>query len=232
MKSRFLAPFLAFVLFNASAAWATNESPRDPFEPVNRAIFAFNDTLDTYALRPLALGYRYVTPDPVERRVSDFFSNLDDVRNIVYSTAKGEFNQAGVTTARVTFNTIFGLGGLFDVATPMGLPRKSEDLGTVLASWGVPSGPYVVLPIFGPSSVRDSLGVPSDMVLSPINYYAEADAAVGLTALNVVQTRAQFLGADQLVTGDRYLFMRDSYLQSRAFSVSQGQAEDYDDSNF
>ena len=136
---------LAASLLLAPIAHAASED--DPWEPMNRAIFGFNETVDRYTLKPLAEGYQKVLPDPVQRSVKNVFNNMGDVRNLANSLLQGKFHNAGVDTSRLLFNTTFGVFGLFDVATKMGLERNDEDFGQTLATWGIGSGPYLVLPL-------------------------------------------------------------------------------------
>jgi len=198
----------------------------DPWESFNRPIFTFNDTLDTYALKPLAQGYQYVTPDPVEDGVSNFFGNLGDVKNLANDLLQGKFEEAGIDTARVLFNSTFGLLGLFDVASKMDLKRSDEDFGQTMGSWGVGSGPYLVLPFFGPSTVRDAFGKLPDTFVEPYRYVSDVPVRNSAYGLNVVQTRAGLLSAEKLITGDKYTFIRNAYLQSREFGVQDGEVED------
>lgn len=208
----------------SATAMASEED--DPWESFNRPIFVFNDTLDTYALKPLAQGYQYVTPDPVEDGVSNVFDNLGDVKNLANDLLQGKFEEAGVDTARVLFNSTIGLLGIFDVASKMDLKRSDEDFGQTLGSWGVGSGPYLMLPFFGPSTVRDAFGKVPDNYVEPYRYVSDVPARNTGYGLNVVQTRAGLLSSEKLITGDKYTFIRNAYLQSREFAVQDGQVED------
>ncbi len=198
--------------------------PRDPWESWNRQVFAFNQTVDDWVLRPVARGYQFVMPDFADRAVSNFFDNLSEVRNFVNSVLQLKGEHAIVAAGRFTYNTVFGLGGLFDVATAFDLPERPEDFGQTLGYWGVGSGPYLVLPFLGPSSPRDATGratdgwaLPSawDYIESPDRYYA--------LALNVVDTRADLLEAERFISGDAYVFVRNAYLQRREFLINDGQ---------
>lgn len=196
----------------------------DPWEPVNRVVFSFNDTVDRFTLKPLARVYDTVTPDVVDDGVSNFFANLAEPKNLVNNTLQGKFRDAGVDTARFLFNTTLGLGGVFDVATRMGLQRNDEDLGQTIGSWGVASGPYVVLPLLGPSTVRDGLArVPESMAgytyPGEIDHVPTRNVAFGT---DLVDTRAALLSQERLITGDRYRFIRNAYLQNREYKVSDG----------
>lgn len=151
-------------------------SEEDPWESINRPIFTFNDTLDTYALKPLAQGYQKVTPNFVQDGVHNFFNNLGDVKNLANNLLQAKFHNAGVDTSRLLFNSTFGLAGLIDVATPMGLQRNDEDFGQTLGYWGVGSGPYVMLPFLGPSTLRDAPAKIPDIYVSPYHYMDDVRA--------------------------------------------------------
>jgi phospholipid-binding lipoprotein MlaA len=198
----------------------------DPWEGFNRAIFRFNDTLDTYALKPIAQGYQAVTPQFLEDGVHNVFGNLGDVGNLANDLLQGKFHDAGVDTSRVMFNTTLGLLGFFDVARHMGLRRNDEDFGQTLGAWGVQSGPYVVLPLLGPSTVRDTAGLAPDSLLEPYPYIDHVPTRNLTRVVDVVDTRASLLSAEKLISGDKYIFIRNAYLQNREFRVKDGQVED------
>lgn len=200
----------------------------DPWEPANRAIFRFNDAVDTFTLKPLARGYNAVLPDPVKDGVSNVFNNLGEPKNLVNNTLQGKFHDAGIDISRFLFNTTLGIGGLFDVATRIGLQRNDEDLGQTIGSWGVGSGPYVVLPFLGPSTLRDStVRIPETFIgytyTGQIDHVRTRNTAFGT---DMVDTRATLLGQERLIRGDRYTFIRNAYLQNREFRVRDGQVED------
>ncbi|MCA8866259.1 MULTISPECIES: VacJ family lipoprotein [unclassified Halomonas] len=225
----------------ASTQMAENAAPEDPWEGFNRKVFAFNDVLDRYALKPVAKGYRTVTPDPVETGVGNFFSNLGEVRTALNSLLQGKPANAGLATSRFLINSTVGIGGLLDYATLMEITADKEDFGQTLAVWGWQDSRYLVLPLLGPSTLRDTTGLPADMTSYPL-YYVDDDAVrLSLTALNVIDTRAGLLDQEELIRGDRYRFIRDAYLQSRQFEVSDGELGDdpfasetfeFDDSDF
>lgn len=198
----------------------------DPWEGVNRAIFRFNDTIDTYALKPLAQGYQAVTPEFLEDGVHNVFGNIGDVGNLANNLLQAKFHDAGVDTGRLIFNTTFGVLGFFDVARHMGLPGNDEDFGQTLGAWGLQSGPYVVLPLLGPSTVRDTAGLLPDSLLTPYPYIEHVPTRNLTRAVEVVDTRASLLSAEKLISGDKYLFIRNAYLQNREFKVQDGQVED------
>jgi len=198
----------------------------DPWEGWNRKVFAFNDAVDNAVLKPVAQGYQKVVPRIVRTGVSNVFGNLGDV----WSTAN-QFLQAKLQLGlemgmRVLVNTVFGLGGLLDPATEMGLTRRSEDFGQTLGRWGLPPGPYLVLPLFGPSTVRDGAGLVADLhIASPSRLSDDSAGAYEISALKLIDTRANLLSTTQLVDEaalDRYSFIRDAYLQRRLDEVYDG----------
>ncbi|WGI24069.1 VacJ family lipoprotein [Halomonas alkaliantarctica] len=225
----------------ASTQMAETAAPEDPWEGFNRKVFAFNDVLDRYALKPVAKGYRAITPDPVETGVGNFFSNLGEVRTALNSVLQGKPANAGLATSRFLINSTVGVGGLFDPATRMEIAADEEDFGQTLAVWGWEDSRYLVLPFFGPSTLRDTTGMPADMATYPVTYVEDDTVRVSLTALNVIDIRAGLLDQEELIRGDRYRFIRDAYLQSRQFEVSDGELGDdpfasetfeFDDSDF
>ena len=214
---------IALVVLGAPSLHAAEE---DPWECVNRAVFRFNDTVDTYSLKPLAQGYQKVTPDVIETGISNVFSNLGDVVVLANDLLQGKIHDAGIDTSRILFNTTFGVLGFFDVATRMGLQKNDEDLGQTLGAWGLGSGPYVVLPLLGPSTVRDIGGRAGDSFLSPYRYINDVPARNTTRGVDVVDTRAGLLSAERMITGDKYIFIRNAYLQNREFRTQDGQVED------
>ena len=200
--------------------------PDDPWEGFNRSVFTFNDTLDRAVLKPVARGYRWATPQPVQTGVGNFFSNLGEIRTTLNSLLQGKPGNAGRSTSRFLLNTTVGIAGLWDVATPMGVTAEREDFGQTLGVWGVGEGPYLVLPLLGPSTVRDTGGMPLDMVTYPVYYVENDKVRYGLTALRIVDIRAGLLDQEELIQGDRYTFIRDAYLQRRRFEVNDGELGD------
>lgn len=199
---------------------------QDPWESVNRPIFRFNDTVDTYALKPLAQGYRKVTPQFLEDGVHNVFSNVGDVGNLVNNLLQGKVHDAGVDTSRLLLNTTIGVLGFFDVGSRMGLQRSDEDFGQTLGAWGVGSGPYVVLPLLGPSSLRDAPSRIPDSLLTPYPYMDHVPTRNVTRAVNIVDIRASLLDAERMISGDKYIFIRNAYLQNREFRVRDGDVED------
>ncbi|MDN3555367.1 MlaA family lipoprotein [Halomonas maura] len=237
------AALLAVAVLSGCASTANHRQahPEDPWEGFNRQVFAFNDTLDRYALKPAAQGYRFVTPDPVETGVGNFFANLGELRTTLNSLLQGKPGNAGVATGRFLINSTVGVLGLFDVASHMELVGREEDFGQTLAVWGVGEGPYVVLPLLGPSTVRDTAGLPVDSYTYPLTYVEEDKVRLSLRALDVIDTRAGLLDQERLIRGDRYSFIRDSWLQRRRFEVNDGELGedpfasdefDFDDADF
>ncbi|MGO4328535.1 VacJ family lipoprotein [Cupriavidus sp. 2TAF22] len=211
-----------------SAAYAnTPATPSDPLEPVNRAVFAFNDHLDQYVAAPIAKGYKAVTPSPVRTAVSNVYSNLSDVGNFANNLLQGKGVAASESLMRVAINSVFGIGGLIDIATPAGLQKHSQDFGLTLGAWGVPAGPYVVLPLFGPSTGRDGVGLLADHWLAPVSYLDPAWRN-SATDTAIVNGRTNVLGATDLLSLaalDKYTFVRDAYLQRRNYLLSDGKTE-------
>lgn len=203
-----------------------NADEQDPWVGYNRFMFSINETVDAYTLKPLAQGYQAVTPQPVEDGISNVFRNIGDVRNLANNLLQGKLHDAGVDTSRLIVNTTFGILGLFDVATRMGLQRNDEDFGQTLGAWGLGSGPYVVLPLLGPSTVRDAFGrVPDSMLAATahIDHVPTRNVVIGVDAINL---RASLFKAERMVSGDKYTFIRNAYLQNREFKVRDGQVED------
>lgn len=197
----------------------------DPLEPMNRGIYRFNDAIDRIALKPVAKAYVKVTPERVRSGTSNFFENLSTPRTVVNSLLQGKLKDAGQDTLRFLINTTLGWGGIFDVATGAGLPVHDEDFGQTLGRWGVPAGPYLVLPFLGPSSLRDGPARVADAYANPLQWSSDDTVRWGALALDVIDTRAALLPLDETLaqTYDPYAFIRDAYLQQRRFKVYDGQ---------
>lgn len=201
----------------------------DPWEGFNRTVFNFNDKADRYVLKPIATGYHYITPDVVEKGIGNVFRNLGELNTILNDLLQAKFIQAANDTGRFLINSTIGLAGIFDVAKPLGLRPHQEDLGQTLAVWGVPDGPYLVLPLLGPSNIRDASarGV-STAYLNPLIYVEDDNPdfpAIEITLLSVINTRAQFLEASELLddaTDDPYIFMREGWRQRRENQIYDG----------
>ena len=204
-------------------------NPKDPLEPFNRKMFAFNDNLDTYALKPAATAYNTVVPSPVRTAVHNFFGNFSDAWSTVNQFLQGKPGDGMRMTMRVLTNTFIGIGGLLDPATGLGLERKPEDLGLTLGHWGVPPGDYLVLPLFGPSDVRDAVALPADDYVTPALLVPTTWQKVGVDAVGVVDARANLLSASQILNDialDRYTFLRDAYVTRRRSLVYDGNPPD------
>ena len=221
-----LGGLMALVGLSLLPAMSQAASEEDPWESFNRPIFRFNDTVDTYALKPIAQGYRAVTPQFLEDGVHNVFGNIGDVGNLANNLLQGKLHNAGVDTGRLIFNTTFGVLGFFDVAKHMGLRKNDEDFGQTLGVWGLNSGPYLVIPLLGPSTVRDATGRVPDSFLTPYPYMDHVPTRNVTRGVQVVDTRANLLQAERLVSGDKYIFIRNAYLHSREFKVKDGQVED------
>ncbi len=224
MKVRHAALALGVAALLAGCA---GPNPRDPYEGFNRAMFKFNDTVDEYALKPAATAYRNVLPSFVQTGVNNFFGNLADVWTAVNNLlqGKGEAGMSDVT--RVALNSTLGIVGLFDIASEAGLQKHKEDFGQTLGNWGVPSGPYLMLPLLGPSTVRDTVVLPVD-IKGDIWAYKEPVYIRNVgTAVRVVDQRANLLDAGSLLEDaalDRYEFIRDGYLQRRESQIYDGES--------
>lgn len=195
----------------------------DPWQGLNRRIFKFNNFIDRWLLKPAAKSYQWITPSFVDRGVTNFFKNLGDVTSLLNSGLQGDFRQMGVSTGRFLVNTTVGVGGFMDVASKAGLDRQQEDFGQTLAVWGVGSGPYVELPFLGGRHLRHAFSLTPDFYLSPIAYVNDTDARWVLNGLQIVDTRADLFAAEALLSGDRYSFIRDVYMQRRESLVHNGQ---------
>ncbi len=207
-------------------AMAQNAAPNpDPWESFNRKVFGFNEALDSNVVQPVARVYRDNVPQPVRKGVSNFFGNLRDLWSAINSALQAKPGHAVENTGRFLINTTIGIYGIFDVATHLGIERHSEDFGQTLGRWGVPTGPYLVLPLFGPSTVRDGVGLVPDSRANLINQVDDVSDRNTLWFSNLVDRRAQLLPlTDQAdrVALDKYTFTRDAYLQKRLNDVYDG----------
>ena len=206
--------------------WDFHVYEPDPWEGWNRKVFVFNEKLDTYAIKPVATGYRRVTPQPVRRGVRNFFKNIWEVKNMANNGLQGKFRDAGVDLSRFMLNSTIGVFGIFDVATKMGLQRNDEDFGQTLGKWGVPSGPYVVLPVLGHSNLRDAPALIPDAYTGIYPYMNENAYKYGLILAEGISLRESLFDSEKMVTGDRYVFIRNGWLQNREYKVLDGMVED------
>ncbi|SFB81910.1 phospholipid-binding lipoprotein MlaA [Marinospirillum celere] len=213
--------------------------PRDPFENWNRRVFAFNETLDAWIIKPTAKGYKAVTPQFARTGVRNFFNNLREISQFTNNLLQVKPAAASKDAVRFALNTTLGLAGFLDVATPLGLPRSQEDFGQTLSVWGVPEGPYVVLPVFGGQTLTHAVSLPIDYRLNPMAYIDHPYIEYSLWGVYGIQVRSDLLEAEQLIMGDRYSFIRDAYLQRRTFLINDGKMgadpfldDDFDDFDF
>jgi phospholipid-binding lipoprotein MlaA len=235
LRQHFLVVLLLLPLLGAGSSFANEEEffapahESDRFESMNRVIFRFNDKADEYLIKPVAEVYRKVTPDFIDRGVTNVFNNLDDLETFVNSLFQLKFHNAIVTLNRIIYNTTFGLGGFFDVATSFGLNNHEEDFGQTLGYWGYEESTYLILPFLGPSTVRDFSGRLVDSVFDPLIYNDEIhrDAKLMAKGLKLLDLRADLLAAENLqLSQDRYAFFRNAYLQNRTYLINDGEIED------
>lgn len=216
---------LVSILTMSLTACATATNPRDPWENWNRDVQSFNDQVDAYVMKPVANGYKWVAPGFVDRGVTNFFSNIDDIGVFLNDFLQLKPLQGGQDAGRFLINSIAGIGGLFDVATELDLPKHKEDFDQTLAVWGVPSGPYLVLPLLGPSTPRGVGGLVGDSATNPLNYIAPMAIPWLSGALNVTDQRADVQSASKILDAaahDRYEFIRNAYFQERADKIYDG----------
>ena len=216
---------LAIAIAATLSACATGTNPRDPLEGYNRAMFKFNDTVDEVALKPVATAYKTVTPSFVQTGVGNFFGNLSDVWSAVNNLLQGKGEAGLQDVVRVGMNSTFGIFGLIDIASQAGIPKHSEDFGQTLGWYGVQPGPYVMLPLLGPSTVRDTVALPLDITGDPWRYKEPVSVRNIGTVTRVVDKRAALLDATNLMEAaalDRYEFIRDGFLQARENKVFDG----------
>lgn len=219
----------------------STKDARDPLENWNRGVQSFNDKLDEYALKPVAKGYQFITPTFVDNAVTNFFNNVDDVGVTINDFLQAKFAQGGQDGARFLVNTVAGVGGLVDVAGMIDLPKHNEDFDQTLGFWGVPTGPYLVLPLLGPSSLRGVGGRIGDTALNPITYidsglitgafFDKGYMSISLNALKFVDLRADNLGMEKVAKEseiNRYDLYKNSYFQRRNFLVTDGQVPEDD----
>lgn len=221
-----LARCTAALLIALSATGCATMAEKDPYEKFNRSVFTFNDAVDRNALKPAATAYKKVVPPFMQTGVNNFFSNLSDVWSGANNVMQGKIERGFSDMTRVLINSTFGLGGVLDIASDAGLARHSEDFGQTLGYWGVPSGPYVMLPLLGPSTMRDTAGLPLDIAADPWGYGVSARTQAVGTIVRVIDQRAVLLDATNLLEGaalDRYEFIRDGYLQQRKSKVFDGE---------
>lgn len=227
MKYAKLILVLMLSIMGSSSVLSEEVQRNDRLETLNRTAFVFNETLDNIFLKPAAKTYKASVPDPLEKGILNVFSNLNEITNVLNDLLQGKFAQAGNDTGRFLINTTVGVGGLFDVAQRAGLEKsEGEDFGQTLAVWGVESGPYLMLPLVGPSTLRDAPSKFVDSFANPLGYIDPVSTRNSMRGLDLLAMRADLLTLDDVISGDRYLFVRDVYLQRREYLVSDGAIED------
>lgn len=226
MNVKHLLVTLSLLLsFSVSAA-----PENDPWMGFNKQMFRFNEAADRIVLRPVADTYVKVVPGFARQGVSNFFGNLGDVNHGVNNLLQGKPVKAASDLGRILINTTLGLGGLFDPASGIGLRKHNESFGQTLSVWGVPKGPFIVLPLLGPSTLTDTLSRPVDSALDPLLYLYPVDHRNRLIVTRLIDQRVGLFAAESVVFGDRYVFIRDAYLQRREYLVKDGKVEDdFDD---
>jgi phospholipid-binding lipoprotein MlaA len=211
--------FLLLCLLVGGCATTGSGDPRDPFEGFNRGVYSFNQAMDTAVFDPLGKIYQAITPDIVDKGVTNFFSNLSDIAVVVNDILQFKINQALSDTTSFIFNSTIGLLGFFDVSSHIDLPKHNEDFGQTLATWGIGSGPFLMVPFFGPATIRDATGFVVDRgVLSPIFYINDDALQASLLSLNYIDFKADLLSAKKLVAGaalDEYEFVKNAYFDKR-----------------
>lgn len=224
---------LLIVLTGCASQPTITTQDSDPLEPVNRVVYKINDVADTFVLRPVAKGYEWLLPSFARTGLNNFFDNLDLPRNIVNAFLQAKFRQGLSDAARMALNSTLGLGGLLDPATAAGLSRNNEDFGQTLAAWGVPQGPYLIVPILGPRTARHAVGTFVDWQYQPQNLVEASSVRDKVNMLWLVQRRSTLLGIDAEVNRafDEYSFIRDAYLQNRRFQIYDGRPPDEMDFN-
>jgi phospholipid-binding lipoprotein MlaA len=222
---------LAAASLLALGGCAAGPLARDPFEPVNRHVMRFNEGVDSVAFKPLATVYKEKVPPLIRTGVSNFFGNISDAWSFVNSLLQGKLQNAEENLARVHINTMFGLGGIFDVASEFNIERHREDFGQTLGRWGVPAGPYIVLPLLGPSTLRDTVALPVDRKADPLHDIDPWTSQTSLYLLRAVDIRSNLLRASSVLDEaalDKYSFIRDAYLQKRRADIFENDASDND----
>ena len=212
--------FVLIYIFIFSSFLSSDET-KDPFENLNRKTFEFNENLDENFLMPVAEAYSKFPPK-IKIGISNFFNNLEEVDTFVNQLLQGKPKQSINDLTRFLINTTVGLGGFIDVASKIGLERHEEDFGQTLAVWGVGQGPYIMLPVLGPSTLRDTLSRPVSSFLSVTFHMTETDVNIALKGIDAIETREKLLGIESLLSGDKYSFVKDAYIQSMMYEIKDG----------
>ena len=201
-------------------------NPDDPYEESNRKVFEFNNKIDKLFLRPVTDFYDKATPEFAQTSITNFFANLDDIRISINNLLQGNVVESMSDITRFFINSIFGLGGFFDVASEMGLEKHSEDFGQTLGKWGAKPGPYLMLPFLGPSTTRDAFTFVGDTALAPALSLDDNAARLGLISLDLINTYSAFTGIADIESKDQYAFLRDAYLERRKYEINDGLSEE------
>ena len=221
---------LILLLVTTGCATTSNMSadfnPDDPYEKSNRKVFEFNNKIDKLFLRPVTDFYDKATPEFAQTSITNFFANLDDIRISINNLLQGNVVESMSDITRFFINSIFGLGGFFDVASEMGLEKHSEDFGQTLGKWGAKPGPYLMLPFLGPSTTRDAFTFVGDTALAPALSLDDNAARVGLISLDLINTYSAFTGIADIESKDQYAFLRDAYLERRKYEINDGLSEE------
>ena len=210
-----------FIYIFIFSSFLLSDEVKDPFENLNRKTFEFNENLDENFARPVAEAYSKFPPK-IKIGISNFFNNLEEVDTFVNQLLQGKPKQSINDLTRFVINTTVGLGGFIDVASKIGLERHEEDFGQTLAVWGVGQGPYVMLPVLGPSTLRDTLSRPVSSFLSVTFHMTETDVNIALKGIDAIETREKLLGVESLLSGDKYSFVKDAYIQSMLYEIKDG----------
>jgi len=222
----FAISLLAVIGFSNSLYADDLSQTQDPWVSVNKQVFIVNDYFDQLLLQPISSSYMLLTPAIIRRGISNFFNNVQDINIAANNFLQLKFEQGISDSTRVIVNSTVGFVGLFDIASGMGLLRHEEDFGQTLGVWGVGTGPYIFLPVFGASNLRDSLGLIVDTAFNPIQYHDEIALKFILYFIDQIDFRSSLLAYDQLISGDRYLFVREAYVQNRNFVINDGEGAD------
>ena len=211
-------------LFSCSSVAASQTS--DPWREANTYVFKWNDYFDQLVVKPTAFAYTTFLPRFMRQGIGNFFSNVDDINVLANDILQLKFAAAAGDSGRLLVNSTVGVAGFLDVASSVGLRKNEEDFGQTLAAWGMDSGPYVMLPVFGASTVRDSFGLVIDTVFNPLQLVEDRSLRLGLFLLDETDSRSDVLALDELITGNRYLFIREAYLQRREYLINDGVLDD------
>ena len=218
-------PAVIALIASLVAGCAATPSRIDPFEPMNRAFYDVHTAVDDAVVRPAVQAYIDIVPEPIRQSVSNVFNNIDDMISAVNDLLQGDLDRFGNDMGRVILNTGFGFAGIFDLASQVGIPRGNQDFGLTFGKWGFDQGPYLFIPLFGPTTFRDGAGWITRLAIGPVGYIPDVPVRNILYGTGAVDVRAQYMGATKMVDTaalDRYLFIRNAYLQRRRYMVYDG----------